>query len=558
MRISKFIKVDVDVLLEWIYDDDNYIAQDYRMVIDTLRDTRAFSQTEFTSVSPNTTNNDTTKQLFSLDPTINKWGVVDPSPDTNRYTFMQYQRFPGNVPHRYDIVRLHFPINYTFKDKLGVLVNIGLLSKDQQKKYNISNYYYDKSDTSRSVLEVTLATTPFLFQEQLWGKYIEISVPSPYALVNDAEIINNTRVPRDGGIHKNLVEDDAGVLSTETPIFVDFSFLTKTETILNQKSYLTTTPFSATIPITPEFEQLGMNVVPSDQGDYFEIYGTFNNTISEFENFIEKERHNGKNYYVLFDVCTFEKNIKTNIVTYSKFDNFNLPIDFRPIIKFSTTTATIDVTMKLVDAIDDSIILRRGSYSMLQEDAAKYSRNLTKIDIRDTYKPKVYNAKPDQINLQIGEGVGTGNEKIVNVPFAVMYERYNILTKNKTEDVNDSTFYGIGQQQILLYPQNNVIKLAIGKGTNEKGVIPFEIPENTPVYIQFKSNKKLVEVPLFYESGEVNLVGGIVVFNILESQIDILREIKKDGFDQFYIILKSETGINSVVYPGKYLIYDEN
>ena len=36
MRISKFIKVDNDVLLEWIYDDSNFLIEDYRMIIDTV------------------------------------------------------------------------------------------------------------------------------------------------------------------------------------------------------------------------------------------------------------------------------------------------------------------------------------------------------------------------------------------------------------------------------------------------------------------------------------------------------------------------------------------
>lgn len=555
MRISKFIKVDKDVLLEWIYDDDNFIAEDYRIIIDTLKDTRAFSQTENTGVIPNTTNNESEKQLFSLDVATNKWGIVDSNPDTNRYTFLQFQQFPGNVPHRYDIIRLHFPVNYTFKDKIGCLLNVNLMTSDQTKRYPLTNYHYDQTDPNRSVSEMTLAAPPFLFQEVLWGKYIEISVPSPSTVINDVEISGGNRVPRDGGIHKNLVEDDVNVLSNETPIFINFSFLTKRQEQLSQVSYLTTEPFSTSLPVTPEFEQLGLKIEPSTQGDFFEIFGTFNGTISEFNKFIDVSRTQGKNYYVLYEICTFEKNIKTSNVTFSQFDNFDSPIDFRPIIKFSTTTATIDVTMKLVDAADDSIILRRGSYSMLQDEVALYSKNLTKIDVRDTFKPKVYNAKPDQINLQIGSGVG--NKQIVNVPFAVMYERFNIVTRNKNEEVNDTTWYGIGIQQILLYEQDNVIKFAIGKGTDEDGIIPFQIPEGTPVFLQFKSSKKLVEAPLFYEGGEINLAGGIVVFRILSSQMDLIKEIKKDGFDQFYITFKPENGVETLIYPGRFLLYAE-
>jgi len=556
MKVSKFIKLDNDVLLEWIYDYDNFIAEDYRIIINTLEDTRAFSQTEKTGVIPNTTNNDTIKQLFTLDKNINKWGIVDSDPQTNRYPILQFQKFPGNVPHRYDIVRLHFPVNYTFGDKLGLLFSVNLMTKTQRYLFPLTNYYFDKTDPNRSTLEMSLSAPPFLFQEVLWGKYIELNIPSPESVISDVNIVNNIRVPREGSIHKNLVEDDINVLSTETPIFIDFSFLTKKQERLNQISYLTSESFSTTLPVVPEFNQLGMKIQPAGEGlDYFEIFGTFNGTISEFQNFIDNSKLMGNSYYVLYEVCIYEKNIKTQNITFSQFENFDIPIDFRPIIKFSTTTATIDVTMKLVDARDDSIIIRRSSYSMLQNEVAKYSSNLTKIDVRDTFKPKVYNAKPDQINLQVGNGVNS--KQVVKVPFAVMYERLNIVTKNKNEDVNDTTWYGIGQQQILLYPQDNVLKFAIGQGSNENGIIPFQIPEGTPVFLQFKSNKKLVETPLFYESGEINLSGGIVVFRVLSTQMDIINEIKKDGFDQFYIIYKADNGVETMIYPGRFLIYNE-
>ena len=126
MKVSKFIKVDVDVLLEWIYNDDDFVIEDYTIINDTLRDSRAFSNSPTTSSQNSETNNITNSQLFLLDSQKNKWGIVDTDPETNRYSFLQYQDYPGNVPFRYDTIRLHFPIDYTFKDKLGCLLNISL------------------------------------------------------------------------------------------------------------------------------------------------------------------------------------------------------------------------------------------------------------------------------------------------------------------------------------------------------------------------------------------------------------------------------------------------
>jgi hypothetical protein len=551
MQISKFIKVDVDVLLEWVYNDDDFLMEDYSIINDTLRDTRAFSNQAQTGSQDSITNNVTESQLFSLDPLRNKWGIVDPDPETNRYTFLQFQDYPGNVPFRYDTVRLHFPVDYTFKDKVGCLLNISLFNQEQTIKFPLANYFYDKSDPNR--LDLDLTAPPFLFQEKLWGKYIELKVPSPNVLINDVAIVNKNRIPRGGSIHSNLVEEDFNVLSSETPIFIDFQFLTKKEDKLSQVAWYTTEPFSTTLPTTPEFEQLGLTIQNSEEGDFFEIFGTFNANSSEFNDFIQRGNLQGKKYYVLYDICIFEKNVKTSFQTYTQMENFDIPIDFRPIIKYSTTTAVIDVTMKVINAVDDSTIQRRASYSMIQDEVAKYSKNLTKIDTRDTFKPKIYNAKADQINVSMGNGLR--NVEKVKVPFAVMFERFNVNVKNISESVNDTVYYGIGQLQILLYPSDNVVKFAIANGTDEDGVVPFEIPTTTTITILFKSNKTKVEVPLFFESGQVNLSNGIVVFRIPETHFETLNSIYNEGFDQFYIQMV-DNGNSSIIYPGRFLPYN--
>lgn len=554
MRSSRYIKVDKNVLLEWIYDDDNFIAEDYRIVIDTLKDTRSFSQNENTDSVNSVTNNTTTQQLFNIDQQSNKWGIVDPDPNTNRFLYLQYQEFSGNVPFRYDIVRLHFPIGYTFEDKLGVLLNINLYNQSQNEIFPLSNFYYDKTDINRS-LELELTAPPFLFQEILWGKYLEIQIPSAYAMVSDTTILDNSvKIPRDGSRHKNLVEEDINRLSNESPILLNFQFLTKREKKLNQVSYLTTTPFKTNVPVVPEFEELGVDIQPSNQGDYFEIFGTFNSNISEFNTFINNAIRSGRRYYATYQINVFEKNIQTTSQEFYQDDNFDSPIDFRPIIKFSTTTATIDVTLRLVDSVDGSALIRRSTYSMLQDEVSKYSTFLSKINVKDTYKPKVYNNKSENISLNMN---GSVERQKVEVPFPVFIERYNINTKNINEEINDTTWFGIGQQQILLYPSDNIIKFAIGKGTDNDGIIPLSITTGVPVFLQFKSDKKIVEVPLYFDGSEVNLTEGIVVFRIMESQIETIREIKKSGFDQFYILSKPDTGINTVIYAGRFLIYNE-
>lgn len=549
MQISKFQKLDVDVLMEWVYDDSNFIAEDYRIIVDTLTENRSFSQNEKTGIVDSITNNTTEKQLFLLDRNSNKWGVIDPNPTTNRYYFLQYQNFSGNVPFRYDIVRIHFPVDYTFKDKIGMLLNVELYNSTQDNLYPICNYFFDKTDPDR-VLEFNFGT-PFQFQERIWGKYLEIKLPSPYALTRDYQIVNSVAVPREGSIHNNLVGDNQ-ILSLETPIFISFQFLTKQDIKLNQISYLTTPPFQITVPLVPEFENLGVNIEHSTEGDYFEVYGTFNNNISDFNAFILNSAAEGKRYYIIYEITQFEKNIQTKTLSFLKDDNFDIPEEFRPIVKYSTTTASIDVTLKVINSADDSIILRKAQYTMLQDEASKYSKKLTKINIDDTYKPKVYNAKANTIT---SDGTSLiAQPTVIQVPYAVMYERYNVVSSNRSEQINDTTYYGMGLNQILLHESDNIIQLKLAKGTDADGYVPFAILESTPVYLQFKSNKKVVEVPLYQDSGLVDLSQGNLVFRVPANQMPTVIDINKDGYDQFYILLKPTTGIVTTAYFGRFII----
>ena len=556
MQTSKYVQLDPNVLLEWIYDDQNYISEDYRIIIDTLHQTRAFSNAETTGNTPSQTNNTSIQQLFLLDATSNKYGIVNPNVQTNAYLFLQFQNYSGSAPSRYDRVRLHFPANYTFADYLGIQLGISLYDNAQTTLYPISNYFYDKSDPTR-FLEIAPSGTPFNFQEVVWEKYVEIMIPSPYALTRSYQQISTTSTavePIPGTIHQNLM-NSGDILSLETPIFIDFRFLNSTNTVLGQKYYITTEAFSTSIPVSPEYETLGVTIQPSTQGDYFEIFGTFNSDIEEFNTFIQNSSLIGKNYYAVYEVDTFEKNVQTQTVNYFQYDNFDVPISHRPIIMYSTTTAVLEVTMKLVNSVDNSSIIRISSYSMLQNEVAKYGLVLTKINISNSLKPKIYNSKPDILSYN-NTNISTPQTQTVQVPYCVMYERYNILTKVISTQINDTIWYGQGQNQIMLYHTDNIIMFAVAQGTTTTGIIPYAIPQNTTVTLQFKSETLLVEVQLYTNSNQVSLGSGILVFDVASTMMGNIGQILTDGYDQFYIVLTSNN-ISTVLYAGRFLIYNQ-
>ena len=550
MTTSKFVNLDPNVLLEWIYDDENFLAEDYQIVVNTVQSTRGFVNSETTNTLPSTTNNYVSTNLFELDASNNVWAPIDAS----KYSFLQVISYPGNVPYRYDIVRIHFPINYNFGSKLGFLLNINVLDRTGKVYLNLSNFYFDKTDSSRS-LELT--APPFLYNEMLWGKYLEISVPAPVALANDVQQsgVTSAPVPNLGGINSNLAGPAGLGVGPNSSIFIDYSFLLqKNVTPAKVVSYMLQDPFSVAIPQVPEFQSLSVVIRPSSEGDWFEIFGAYENTATGFATFISQQALNGNPQYAIYTVTTFEKNLETDTVQYVVQDNFDTAIRYRPIITFSTTTAVLDVQMQLINSQTGNFVTRTTSYVMLQDQVAKYSRVLTKINLSNAFVPKLYQSAPD--NITLNPIVSSASTQTVKVPYPVMYDRFNVVAKNVTETVNDETFYGMGQLQILLYPTDNILRFVIAKTITSNGYQPFVIPTGTPITLTFKSDTLNVDSALYTDTNQVDYSQGVLVFRVLQTQSQSIQTIYKAGFDQFYIIMQTN-GVNTVLYSGRFLLFSQ-
>jgi hypothetical protein len=377
-KISKFVKLHKDILMEYVYNDGNLLSEPYNIIVNSRDQILSYVSADTTA-----TGNKLVNQLFKLDSITNKFGKVNPS----YYSFLQLKNYSSGIPVRHDTIKFHIPINWTFGEYLGFYIKVYTYDKQNRNTYELSNFYFDMTDISQQQELLNFTSPPLLFQEKLWGKNIQIEIPSISEV--SAQITNNK--PKENSINANLTNGDG--LSSLSPIFIDFHFITNIQTINGITNYLLTTKITTTISQTPEFERLGLVIKESNNGDYFEIYGTYNDTIAEFKRFIDDSVNLGNRYYVQYSITLYEQNIRGKTTTYTVTDGFNETIDYRPIIKYSTTTAIIDVEMKLIDAVDESSIIRKASYGMLQDQVSKYSLSMTKINLKNAFKPKIYNIK---------------------------------------------------------------------------------------------------------------------------------------------------------------------
>lgn len=560
-KISKYVKLDKNVLLEYTYNDNNLITESYNILVNSKYKSQSYLASD-TSITANSISN----QLFKLDTVSNRYGKID----TSYYTFLQEKNYSVGNPIQHDTLKIHLPINWTFGEYLGFYIRVYAFDSINSVTYDISNFYYDMTDINQTYL-LNYTSPPLLFQEKLWGKNITIEVPS----LNEISSQLTGGVPKEDSINYNLTNGNG--LSMTSPIFIDFHFINNIQTINNVSTYLLASNLTTTIPQTPEFEKLGLIVEHSTNGDFFEIYGVYNETLSGFKKFIDDSSTIGRNYYVQYDITMYEQNIRGKTTTITVTDSFNETIEYRPIIKYSTTTAIIDVEMRLIDNVDNSSIIRRASYGMLQDELSKYSLNMMKINVSNVSKPKIYNLK-SSINtglvgglnntggvLNIGGGRSSVNTTLISgqngivvetikVPFPVLIDRFNIMAKSENAILDSKPFYGFGKIQILLYPFDNVIKFSIATGPDNKPEY-LNMTSISEIKLVIKNDQNQLTFPLFTESGDIDLSIGQVIFKINQNQFSNIKKIYESGINLFYIIGTSQSTI-SVIYTGLFKIYD--
>lgn len=570
-KISKFIKLDKDILLEYVYNDGNLISEPYNILVNSKD--RKMSYMAFETSS---TGNDQSNQLFNINPIESKWVKINP----DYYTFLQVKNYSAPSPIRHDVLKFHIPVNWTFGEYLGFYARIYTYDPSNRKEFEISNFYFDKTDVEQQYL-MNFASPALLFQEKLWGKNIKIEIP---AISEIATQLTDNR-PTENSINFNLTGGDG--ISLTAPIFIDFHFIENIQTINGITTYQLRSPLTTSIPQTPEFEKLGLKIENSLNGDFFEIYGIYNGTIAEFKRFIDDSVSLGNRYYVEYKITTYEQNIRGKTITITVTNGFNEPIEFRPIIKYSTTTAIIDVEMRLIDSVDNSYIVRKASYGMLQDEVSKYSLRLMKINLEDANKPKIYNIKssinPELVGVANSFGVipvnnnpksplsgsininslmslnNTSDNNVtieqVKVPYPVLVDRFNIMAKSDSAILDNKSFFGFGKIQILLYPFDNIVSFSIASGTQEQPNY-LNMTGYTEIKLTIKNDSNSISFSPYFESEQIDLANGLISFNITQSKFKEIKRIYNTGVNVFYI-----TGTNisttSVIYTGLFKIYDD-
>jgi len=550
MRISKYIKVDKNILIEYVYDDSNLIGESYEIGLNLKNKNYNYVANDLSGTlnTAGNTNLSSSNTLFPIDLVNNTYGIYN----TTTYPFLQLQSYGSGFPVRHDSIIVRLPINYTFGEYLGFYLRVYAFDTLNQKTYDLSNFFFDITNLDQKK-NLNYVNPPIFFQEMLWGKSITLEIPSLFALLNQR---TNNNV-QSNSINYNLT---GGVgLNLNSPLFIDFHFITNTKTVNSVKTYTLTTANTITVPQTPEFEKIGVVIEESSDGDFFDIYAVYSGSIGDFNNFINNSVYLGNRYYVQYTITMYEQNIRGKSLTVVVTEDFLSKVEYRPIIKYSTTTAIIDVQMDLIDAVDNSRITRQASYGMLQNQVSKYSLSLMRINLANANKPKIYNIK-NSINLgsTASNLLGAGNPSVeaVQVPYPVLVDKYNVVAKTDNAQVGKDYYYGIGNVLIVLYPFDNIITFTIASQVADNKIDFMDLTNMGVITMTIKNQVLSVDVPLYSESGSVDLSRGFLVFKLVSSKINDVRKIYNSGINVFYITSTQQKTTTTVLYTGLFKIYD--
>jgi len=581
MRSSKFITIDENILLEYIYDDDNLIGEPYNILTNTITALRCFVSADELNNSRRgykKTNNTLYNQIYRIDAVQGRYGkipLVSTQANTvnvEKTSFLQIQNYPTSIPIRYDKVKIHLPVDYTFGDNKGFALRIYTYDFNDQYQYELSNYYFDMTDVEQNYkLEFS---SPLLYQnEKSWGKYLEIQIPS-VTKISDQRVQN---VTRENTINYNLTNGTG--LSKNAPVFIDFQFISSIDTVRGDKFFNLFDKKTVVVPQTPDFENLGVVIDESTQGDFFLIYGTYNGTLAEFENWIDESYYYGNKYFVEFTIEIYEKNVKTKTNTFVLLEDFGEEIEFRPILKFTTTTAVIDVTMKVIDFTDGTTITRKASYGLLQGggqrmgaepnerlgtgnnsggagDIAKYAKKLSKINLRSAKKPQVISPKPIMLPTTGNDPFGTKPIlELVKNPFSLFSTSFYASDGNANLNFDGLDFISNNNSLVYIFPFDNLITFSLLTANGSERT-PYDLSVLENLKFTIKSDTKDLDFGVYRESSFNDFENGNVVFKIPQGAYADIKKISNTGFDLFYLNGIDENGNKIIVYSSFYMPYD--
>lgn len=591
MRSSQFFRVHPDVLVEYVWDQEDVLVEDYYSIRNIDTGKRSMTQNDLNGTSTNNGFSNSVLQYQREDQWIRYTDDLQESLDRVARSAQ---------PYFYDTINLYFPDGYEFDDRQGVILTADVFDKNNNPIGLASWMYYLPEDGITEIEPVD----NFFAAERVWSNKLTLRIPSPYSLSRQVEVDQNTgQVIPIEGTPNDFITSGIGI-SENTVIAMEFRFVNNIILFDDSDSvlYRSSNPFEFSVPSQPVFADLGLQIQESDQGAFLLISPTFSGETG-IQEWIDDQLIRGNRYQIEFDVRVFEEGLQTSqqILLLSPDSDFDQPIEYAPIIKNTNTTASVEVQALFTNISTGGSFIRRAGLTLLGARAARYGRQGFNISLDGVQTIKVYQSRPSNLpfndeidfvnttsleefdsfydpreaffgdtDLLNRDGLsGRGNlprrtsVRTVRVPYPVLVDRFNLVASSDNVIFRNKVWWGLTEPlEIVLYPFDNVIGFQIARLVNEDGT-PELIDLNglTPLRFHIKSPNLDESSEIYFQAGDaIDLSNGRVVFRFSEQQVRNIIPLFESGYRQFYITTSREGSASerTVLYSGLYILYDSD
>lgn len=446
----------------------------------------------------------------------------------------------------YDKVRLHILAGYNLNGLDGIGVRISGEENSGLKSYLASHIYTIGENT------LVQSSEPFSISEQVYDKYVEFLVPSLSQMNSDfysQSTITNLQLA------SYLTSDGKG-FKKESPIYVDFYQFYDAQEVNDILTYSYDKVIETSLSQVDNNSLISAVIQDSDEGDYYEYFATYN---GEFiDDYLSELASLGTPHVIINDIKVYESyadltRVKVDDVSTIQDSNFDKPNLFRPIISDEAIGFTIDYTMRLVNKVDNTQVIKESSITGNTELARRYGRRMTRINVKESSAPiKIYNRITNAVyDATFDRGIPstTAPQQREVIRFV---KEYNISTSTSHSIINtgniikdkafndDNYIYPNGKGLMYISNFDNYIKLSIFNRRFDGSDEALEITS-----FLNKSNGAVENLALvFYANNgskkyiyphENNIEGNQVTFSIKSVDSTKIQEYNNQRFSLIYI-----------------------
>lgn len=463
----------------------------------------------------------------------------------------------------YDKVRFHLVSGYNFDDIDGVIVKVAATERSGNELTFLALRFLRDSDFFE------FNPRPVWLGDRLYDRYFEAHIPA-VKLANDIFYSLEGSPSQSSTFVANITSDEGGFYRAH-PLHVSVTEIKSTRTLKVGGARYSIYQIGGTKTVAlnqaDTFSLLSAVIEPSDAGDYFEYYASWNGGF--IEDFISNANSLPENnYIVLHEIRVFEQVgslfRQTDLLQTIQEEDFDAPRKFRPIIENSdkAVSFTLEYTVRLYNKIDSSQVIRTASYtSYSPKDWGKTLTRLKILNAPETYK--IYNkvvAGPTIVNTAFTESAQTVqpfNTKYIPSFFdkstITLSQDTVYLDSNGQLKTDPSTttkpIFGQGDLSIIINPFDNFFKFSLLKTDSGNIPTPLDLGTSAQYYMVFidETGKKL-KFPHQTDLVIGDPTKGDLVFKIPEASAE---KIVKLSTKEFYIISSFDDGATDTqMYHG--------